>query len=119
MDSELNWLNGLKAGDSAVIAMSDGSMSLATVQRFTATQIVVSNRKFRRSNGKLISSDTWRFTFLRQPTPARLVAIRRSNAISRLRRVAWTVVPDAVLFAVDDLMQAHSKSQLCAPEDGK
>lgn len=103
--SNTEWLNGLRKGDSVVI--SAHGLTLATVTHATATQVHVNGSKFRRTNGKRISSDSWHYSSIVEPTPERLVEIRRAQTVARLGNVRWREMPDSLLFAVSDLVRQH------------
>lgn len=70
MSRDSEWLASLKAGDEVLVSgLYEGR--LATVERVTATQVVIDNaRRFRRTSGLLVGGSSWSMTSIREPTQA-------------------------------------------------
>lgn len=99
MTAEQSWIDALKAGDTVYFGDYD-SGRLCRVDRVTATQVIIGELRFRRSDGRRVGADTWDRIRLLEATPERIAAIRRAALVMRIRRVSWKDQPDDVLSAV-------------------
>lgn len=80
----MSWLEALKVGDPVVISI-DGlfkaGLHAHKVDRLTATQIIIGEWRFRRSDGQRIGGHGWRGADLHEPKPELLARIRRMRLI--------------------------------------
>lgn len=83
------WLKSLKEGDKAIIHKHLNDDVIVKVKRLTKTQIVVEQpnhvggffeRKFRISDGREVSSNTWLNSLLVEASEDRLNSIKTKNA---------------------------------------
>lgn len=105
--SEGLWLASLRAGDSVVVraGICYSRLRLAVVARVTPKQIAVNGLRYWREDGREIGGNTHEPKCLLQPTPERLVTIRRQHAIERLSSIRWCNLENDVLFKVMDVVQ--------------
>jgi len=105
--SEYAWLANLKAGDQVVRSYGYGvrTLSLATVERVTPTQIVLPHgERYRREDGGMIGRG--RSMASVEPTPERLAAIRKEHVAGVLARdVVWSSLSLETLEAVLKLVK--------------
>lgn len=91
------WLESLKAGDEVAVRYGPYGCRFATVERVTATQILVESDRFRRADGRQIGGSTWQTRRLEMPERAReeiaerearkSVEEKRNDAKRRIERV--------------------------------
>lgn len=90
MDSTA-WLDGLKAGDPALVRTGQALYAEVTVERVTATQVTVrfsSNHlaRYLKRTGDVMGKGTWTWNNLEQPTPTLLADIRERKLRGELLR---------------------------------
>jgi hypothetical protein len=109
----VDWLSSLKVGDSVVVERGYvyTALSLETVTHATATQVHVGRLKFRRADGRSIGGGTYDRIAITQPTPERLNAIRRMEAIDALSNVRWEAFGDDDLFAAFDVIVNRNRKR--------
>jgi hypothetical protein len=106
MESQ-QWLLSLKKFDPVVLQSDYGrSLRLCKIDHATPTQIHIGRQKFRRKDGGMVACHGYNRSYLVEPTTERLVAIRRENALSRLRFELWQNHDNATLFSVIDVLDA-------------
>ena len=76
--SNQTFLENLKAEDEVLVKTGVYGIELTKVERTTSTLIIVNNKKFRRSTGRLIG-DNLPYTYLSQPTDLEKQAISRKR----------------------------------------
>lgn len=100
------WLEKLKASDTVIIR-GNYNDALAAVDRLTATQIVIGNRRFNISNGYERGSDGWRRCRLAQATTEAVEKIRRRRLVEKLSRLSQSELEEVsteVLAGVEKLL---------------
>lgn len=71
MMAKREWLDSLKAGDEVLYSAGWGTVQcIETVERTTATQIILGRAKFRRKDGGRVGGASHRYGFIREPTDA-------------------------------------------------
>lgn len=107
--TEREWLDGLKAGDEVNLRGSFERVGcIASVERVTATQIVLAGRggRYRRKNGRLVGGTGWGVPSIHEATPEVRAKVWRANAERRLGRCQWHALTDdqiaRVLAIVDE-----------------
>lgn len=99
MTDKTDWLAGLQVGDEVVEMTSHiGAFGdLTTVTRVTTTQIVTtSGSRFRRKSGHGVGESGRVFTWIKEPTREREVAIKRDTALKAVEAIRWRDVPTAI-----------------------
>lgn len=81
-----DWLQSLKAGDE-VIVYSLSSKNIATVRKVTATQIVLDKARYRKSDGREITSNMWHRGWLSETNDKDVAAINLRNAKANVRSI--------------------------------
>jgi hypothetical protein len=99
------WTDALKAGDRVIVASGYYGESLATVDRVTATQVVVGNSKYRKCNGYLVGGDSWSRHRIDEATPERVAKIRRATLAAKLAGTKWHELSLAELEKVVNLVK--------------
>jgi hypothetical protein len=84
----MSWLENLKIGDKVIVSQHWGNDSISIVTNITKTQIIISNRKFRKNDGCQIPRDAYTNTYILEPTKERIELILRVNLIDHIRH--WT-----------------------------
>ena len=114
MNTEYEWLNNLKSGDK-VIRRSTGLGAvdeIVTVNRVTATQIIVGSERYRKVNGRRMGKSTWYSCWIKEATPEQVESItnqRRHLKLGRqLQDVRWKNLPRPVLEAVAAIVDNHA-----------
>lgn len=112
--SGYDWLKTLKAGDEVIV--SGGGVGstryIRTVDRATATQIVVEGRKYNRARGKRVGSSGWGTSCIVEATHERKAAINaaqlKSKSVNAIRDFSDKVysVPDEVLIRVAEFIRS-------------
>lgn len=82
----MSWLNGLKAGDTVINAQGHGVEYLRTVDRVTATQILIGTQKYSKSGGNAIGKGKWDTNSLVEATPDKIAKIKEVEKCRNLRR---------------------------------
>lgn len=82
----MNWLNELKAGDTVINVRGHSIEYLCTVDRVTATQIIIGAEKYSRSRGDKIGKGTWDTNSLVEATPKKVAKIKESEKCYKLKR---------------------------------
>jgi hypothetical protein len=91
MPSETNWIDALSVGGPVLVETYLEPLTLRTVTKFTPTQVVIGDSRFRRDTGRLVGdSSSWRTTRLVEPTEENLRTYKYQKAAAALRRVAWS-----------------------------
>lgn len=110
MESE-DWLKSLAVGQKVIISTGNvyRGERLATVDRLTATQIVVGEHRFKRDSGWMIGGSRWETTWLQEPTPERLKLIALRKAVAELKHEAWEELDQAVVFQVVRILREHKQ----------
>lgn len=60
----LDFILKLKVGDKVFVDSSYGNRYVGIVQEILSKYIVIDGKKFKKSNGHMVSTDTWHFTTL-------------------------------------------------------
>lgn len=82
----MNWLDELKAGDTVINLRGHSSECLCTVDRVTATQIIIGTEKYSKSGGNKIGKGTWDTNYLAEATPEKVAKIKESEKCYKLKR---------------------------------
>lgn len=86
---QTDWLNDLKVGDTVLVCKRYGTTP-TKVDRITATQIILGELRFKKSTGKLITSDQWSTIHIQQATPERTQALadeaKRAKLLAEVTR---------------------------------
>jgi hypothetical protein len=113
MEGEMseNWLEKIQAGNEVVLRLSGFSRDryvMEKVTRTTATQVVVGNRGWRKSDGKEIGGSTWHYNSIRPGTPETREQVTRTDALDRLgKQQSWkTLTTDQLTRIVAILDEA-------------
>ena len=108
MDNKSEWLANLKPGDQVIVHWSHyDQYSIANVERITPTQIVISNTKFRRSNGWRIGGNEWATTYIQEPTQDLLEKAETIRLQKSMAGVKWSAVPLAQLRTIQGILKAN------------
>jgi len=88
VSADKTWLESLKVGD-AVIVTSRGEDRVERVEHATRTMVTIAKRHYRRVDGRQVGGDPWFWSNIREPTLARVEALRakadRTAVISGIR----------------------------------
>lgn len=79
------WLESLKAGDEVAADASMGGSRICRVVKVTATQIVLENTRYRRSDGLMIGSTAYRTSYI-HPVDDKVRADVLARALSHRAR---------------------------------
>ena len=110
MSEKTEWLAGLKVGDPVIVESTHigGIAYLATVERLTATQIIVggTRARYRRQDGYRIGPYSYHRSWIEEPTPEARAEIRQTELLDRFRRRGcWDKLPLDTLEAVAELLE--------------
>lgn len=96
----------LTVGDPVVASQRFMRDYIGTVARLTEKQILIagSTMRFWRRNGNEVGGGSYRSAQLLQPTPARVAAVYRADAVRRLQAFPWHACPEATLAEVMRLL---------------
>lgn len=82
MMPKTEWLDSLKAGDEVLYSVGWGGSAvryIETVERTTATQIILGRARFRRKDGRRVGAAELRYGSIREPTDADREQIERER----------------------------------------
>jgi hypothetical protein len=104
-----DWLEDLKPGDRVIVDSGFFGPTLRTVERVTATQILVGQSRYRRSSGSPVGGDPWARNYLREATPECVAQVRQRSLAERLAKTKWSEYPLERLEAVAALLKDAPK----------
>jgi hypothetical protein len=88
-NADKEWLASLKEGDEVIVAGAQNGMSVSSVQKLTATQLVVRGTRYNRKDGwERGGGGSFSRRWLRKPSPEVVAAIKRKELINRLSCVS-------------------------------
>jgi|GEM_PF-978501 len=101
------WLKNVRSGQPIILDDEQGRR-IATVERTTATQIIVNGHRFRREDG-FRKGDVWARAMLREATPEKIAALKaeqkRIGLAKQMEHRNWRKLPLEVLEAVAALLE--------------
>lgn len=103
--SRENWLKSLKVGDEVAvpIGFSGKRWNIYRLTHATANFVLISNTKFRRSDGWAVGRDTWSSNQIQPVTDEIRHAKERDALIMALTRVIWESLPTETLRQIATL----------------
>ena len=90
----MNEFENLKVGDLVVVRGNIiAGEELSKIERVTNSQIVISNRRYRKKDGRLVGEGNWHYGFIKPATEKDIERIneakQKDELLTFIRRVAW------------------------------
>jgi hypothetical protein len=98
------WLDNLKTGDRVAVEHYS-HVQLQTVQRTTATQIILKDGgRYRRIDGHP-PGQSYTAPHIAPPTPERVEKARRQRMLNKVKHANWLLVPDKKLERIIAILE--------------
>lgn len=113
--NESEWLNALKPGDKVAIpGRWNGTNKVGTVERMTATQIVlIGGDRYRRDSGRQVGgTDSWNVRWIRPVTQDFLDVLEKEALCNWVRSIRPHDLPVETLRAMKAGYEATRKEQV-------
>ena len=113
MATDYDWIKDLKAGDKVFVTRGS-HIRLVTVDRVTATQIVIGGERFRKSDGyRMGDSNTYWFTTLKEHSQEKedefRAQVKHEANIKRLKNCNFAMLSPEVVAAIVTLLPEDEK----------
>lgn len=116
----MNWIEELSPGDEVVLScrsVSGPSERVEVVEKVLKNHIVVRGRKFRKSTGVEVGSDSYSFVIgvLHEGTPEKIASVRRNirrfNSFRRLQNLVESAISDDKLARIMAILAEEQEAE--------
>ena len=88
LDMSSEWIKELKKGDKVIVSGTRQPSRVATIERFTKTQIIVDGgSKFRLSDGEGVGGSVWCYSCIDQATDEAIAEIKEQEKVRKYSRL--------------------------------